>query len=281
MSMTEIQGSQSVAASATRSFDPTGWAAIEADDRGLRSWLPEVNVGSAERLVSITAGAILTGLGISRRDLSGMLIAGVGGGLLFRGATGHCLAYEALGIDTSRESVGRRPAPGNGFNVAESFLIGKSSEELYELWRNFENLPHIMSHLESVRVIDERRSHWVATAPRIAGGTVEWDAEITADEPNRRIAWQSLPGADVDHWGSVEFVKAPGDRGTKVRIEMEYRPPAGQLGRLVAKIFGDAPEQQIREDLRRFKRVLETGEAPTTDGQPRGSCMGMLGRMMS
>jgi uncharacterized membrane protein len=278
MSMTAIQGSQSVAASATPEVRPLGWTAIEGDVAGPRRLAPHVNVGATERLISLAAGAILTGLGVSRRDLRGVLIAGVGGGLLFRGATGHCMAYEALGIDTTHDQTKLR---GNGFRVTESFLIGKSPEELYKLWRNFENLPHIMTHLELVRVLDKRRSHWVATAPRIAGGTVEWDAEITADEPNRRIAWQSLPESAVDNWGSVEFVKAPGDRGTKVRVEMEYQPPAGQLGRLVAKLFGQAPEQQIREDLRRFKRVLETGEVPTTDGQPRGRCVGILGRLMN
>src|SRR5207249_522508 len=146
--------------------------------------------------------------------------------------------------------------------------------ELYEYWRKLENLPSIMSHLKEVRAIDEKRSHWIAKAPSLAGGSVEWDAEIINDEPNALIAWRSLPGADVDNAGSVRFVPAPGDRGTEVKVVIDYIPPAGKVGSWVAKLFGEEPQQQIMEDLRKFKRVMETGEFATTKGQPRGSCDG-------
>jgi uncharacterized membrane protein len=226
------------------------------------------NVGQTERIVSLAAGSILALLGVGRRDALGLLIGGVGGGLLYRGATGHCHTYQALGIDTADgETRG-------GIEVSESFLIDKSPEELYAYWRNFENLPQIMSHLESVEVMQDGRSHWVASAPAIVGGKVEWDAEITADDPYSRIEWRSLPGSIVEHRGSVRFRRAPGDRGTAVRVEMEYSPPAGRLGHWVAKLFGEAPDQQIREDLRNFKRVMEVGEVLTTAGQPRGNCTG-------
>jgi uncharacterized membrane protein len=153
-------------------------------------------------------------------------------------------------------------------------LIDKPIEELYSYWRNFENLPQIMTHLESVRVMEDGRSHWVATAPAIVGGRVEWGAEIISEQPYSRIAWRSLPDSIVQHSGSVQFVKAPGDRGTMVRVVLDYLPPAGRLGHWVAKMFGEAPDQQIREDLRNFKRQMELGEILSTSGQPRGSCLG-------
>src|SRR3954453_7916908 len=131
-----------------------------------------------------------------------------------------------------------------------------------------------MSLLESFRKIDDRRSHWVAKAPPLYGHSVEWDAETTADEPNSRIVWTSLPGGDVQHRGSVKFVRALGDRGTNVKVDLHYEPPAGQVGRWLAKLFGEEPEQQIHDDLRKFKRIMEIGEVPTIIGQPHGTCLG-------
>lgn len=233
------------------------------------------NVSDGERIVSASTGAILILGGLRRRDLPGLLIAGVGSALAFRGATGHCHTYEALDIDTAHgRARGNRTSQDLDTHISLSMLINKSPEELYAYWRNFENLPNIMTHLKSVRVLGGGRSHWVAQAPRIAGGQVEWDAEITADEPNSRIAWRALPGGDVEHRGSVTFEKAPGDRGTKVRVVLEYHPPAGQIGRWVAKIFGEEPEQQIHDDLLNFKRMMEVGEVLTIIGQPHGTCTG-------
>jgi uncharacterized membrane protein len=233
----------------------------------------DINVGDTERKVSLASGAILALFGLARRDLPGLLVATIGGGLLYRGASGHCHTYELLGIDTADEETKQRAA--HGFRVIHSTNINKSPEELYSYWRKLDSLPNIMTHLESVEVQDDRHSHWVASAPNIIGGTVEWDAEITEDSPNERIAWQSLPDSDVASRGAVEFRKLPGDRGTAVRIEMEYLPPAGTVGKWIAELFGEAPDQQIREDLRTFKRVMEVGEAITTEGQPHGKCMGL------
>jgi uncharacterized membrane protein len=234
----------------------------------------QVNVGSSERLVSLASGAILLLNGLGRRDLLGLLIAGVGGAMVHRGATGYCHMYNAMGYDTAHQEATPELFEREGTHIAESYLIGRSREELYGQWRNFENLPRIMTHLKSVRVLDDRRSHWVAKAPSIAGGQVEWDAEITADEPNTRIAWRSLPGADIHNRGSVEFADAPGDRGTLVRVTLDYLPPAGTAGRYLAKLFGEEPESQIKDDLRNFKRLMETGDVVTVVGQPRGTCMG-------
>lgn len=236
------------------------------------------NVGQGERLASLASGAILALQGAARRDWTGAGIAAIGGALLYRGATGRCAVYQSLGVNTAKADGRTKPSAPSGVHIVESFLINKSPEELYGYWRNFENFPHFMSHLESVRKLDDTRSHWVAKAPKIYGGKVEWDAEITADEPNSRIAWRALPGSDVEHRGSVRFQRALGDRGTNVRVELEYSPPGGQVGRWVAKLFGEEPEIQIRDDLRKVKRLLETGELPNVEGQPRGACAG-LGRL--
>jgi uncharacterized membrane protein len=143
-------------------------------------------------------------------------------------------------------------------------IINRSPEEVYGFWRRLENLPRFMRHLESVQETGTGRSHWVAKAP--AGSSVEWDAEITEDRPNELIAWRSLEGADVDNSGSVRFEPATGGRGTVVHVEMEYNPPGGVLGALVAKLFGEEPGQQAQESLRTLKQVMETGEIIVSDG---------------
>ncbi|WP_422740012.1 SRPBCC family protein [Micromonospora sp. WMMD729] len=146
--------------------------------------------------------------------------------------------------------------------------VNRSPAEAYRFWRDMENLPRFMAHLESVRADDLRISHWVARGP--AGRRVEWDAEIIDDQPNRSITWRSLPGSRVANAGRVAFVPAPGDRGTEVWVQLRYAPPAGALGRAVAKLFGEEPEQQVRDDLRRFKQVLEAGEVVRSEGSPNG-----------
>lgn len=247
-------------------FHRSGWQGEQASK-------PPVNVGDTERAISVAAGAIAVLMGLSRRSVPGLVCAGVGGAMIYRGVTGHCHAYSALGVDTSKdESTDPSERLEDGIEVATAFLIDKPTEELYRYWRNFSNLPAIMTHLESVQVQDDRKSHWVAKAPAIAGGKIEWDAEITRDEPNSVIAWQSLAGSQVDTAGEIRFEKGMGDRGTEVHVHMKYRPPAGKVGHWVAKIFGEAPTHTIREDLRNFKRIMEIGEVPTIQGQPRGTC---------
>src|SRR3954469_17946728 len=232
-----------------------------------------VNVGNQERLISAGAGVFLTLYGLKRLRLSNLVLVGLGAVLLKRAATGQCDVYKALGFNTA-DTEGAEPRAyfERGIHVEESFTIMKSPEELYTFWHKFENLPQFMMHLNSVKTIDAKRSHWVAQGP--AGMNVEWDAEIINDEPNRTIAWRSLGGADVDNAGSVTFRPAAGDRGTEVSVTLDYIPPMGKAGSLVAKLFGRDADQMIREDLRNFKRLMETGEIPTTQGQPRGTCDG-------
>lgn len=152
--------------------------------------------------------------------------------------------------------------------VEKTVTIAKPAAELYSFWRRLENLPHFTRHLQDVTVISDSRSHWVTKGP--LGGTVEWDAEIIDDRPNELIAWKSVPGADVDNAGSVQFKPAPGNRGTEVKVVTAYNPPAGAIGDLLAKLFGESPKQQIGDDLARFKMLMEAGEIATNDGQPSG-----------
>jgi uncharacterized membrane protein len=210
----------------------------------------------AERWASGALGGTLVYFGIRRRTIPGLIAAGLGAALLRRAYTGYCPTYAALGVDTAHR---RRAEPHeffeHGVHVEQAVTISKSPEELFTFWHRFENLPRFMRHLEAVRGIDEKRSHWVARGP--AGKSVEWDAEIINEEPNLLIAWRSLEGADVDNAGSVRFVPRPRGRGTEVRVVIEYIPPAGMLGKVVAQLFGEEPSQQVKEDLRRFKQLME------------------------
>lgn len=157
-----------------------------------------------------------------------------------------------------------RRSGGQGIEVTKAITVNRTPQELYTYWRDFSRLPRFMRHLEAVEVTSERTSHWTAAAP--AGATVTWDAEITQDDPGRLIAWRSLPGASVDNEGQVRFASAPGNRGSEVRVEMRYSPPAGKAGAIVAKLFGEAPDQQVQDDLRHFKQIMETGEITKSAG---------------
>jgi len=163
-----------------------------------------------------------------------------------------------------------RPGPGiipmpqaQAIFVQKSITIRRPAHELYQFWRNFENLPQLMRHLENVEVKEDGTSHWTAKAP--AGMHVSWDAEIVEDQPDQMISWRSLSGATIQNSGWVRFVPAPGDRGTEVHVELQYNPPGGQLGALIAKLFGEEPAQQIYDDLRRFKQLMETGNITQSD----------------
>lgn len=178
-------------------------------------------------------------------------------------ATANVLAVTALDVICAQQLSSKRSAKTGG-TVRKSLIINRVPEELYQFWRNFENLPQFMPYLESVQVTGEGRSHWVAKAP--AGTSVEWDAEITEDRPNELISWRSLEGADVENSGTVHFEPAPGNRGTVVKVDINYNPPAGAIGAAIAKLMGDDPGAQALESLRCFKQLMETGEIIISDG---------------
>jgi uncharacterized membrane protein len=234
--------------------------------------IAEQNVAEVERWASALGGAALAAYGLKQvreeRPVAGAMIAASAGVLIYRGASGHCPMYAATGINTADTDTRTALSGARGVRVEDAVTINRSPEELYDCWRDFEQLPTFMNHLVSVTPIDRRRSHWVAKAP--AGRTVEWVAEIVNEIPNELIGWRTLENADVVSAGSVRFRALDSGSGTEVRVRLQYDPPAGKFGSAVAWLLGNEPSQQIREDLRRFKQLLETGEVPTTKGQPRG-----------
>ena len=174
-------------------------------------------------------------------------------------ATANVLAVTALDVICAMQlSNGNQ-----GIQAKASCIVNSPPEEVYNFWRNFENLPRFMRHLESVEDLGDGRSHWTAKGP--AGMTVEWDATIIADVPGEVITWRSLENSDVDHAGAVRLERATGGRGTIVKVNFQYNPIGGVIGAGVAKLFGEEPEQQLDDDLRRFKQVLEVGEVVVSD----------------
>jgi uncharacterized membrane protein len=202
---------------------------------------------------ALGAGSALAILGLSRRSRAGLALA-AGGGLL---------AY-----------AGSRAASRQGQLIASSTMqINCSPQEVYGFWRNFENLPLFMRHLDSVSTLGDGLSRWVAAGP--LGSRVHWDAEIVAERENELISWRSVPGSDVEVDGYVEFRKAPGNRGTFLSANVIYNPPAGKIGGTIAKLLGKDPAFLMRQDLRRLKALIEAGEIPTVEGQSHGPRSGV------
>lgn len=234
---------------------------ITTSDRrmGSRYQSSDVNVGTGERILSGLAGVALVGVSLKRRRLRGLLLP-MGTSLIARAISGRCAVNRALGRNSARHNGGAVSSVasinrGQGIKVEESIVIDRTPDELYAYWRNFENLPRFMGHLESVTVLDDRRSHWVAKGP--AGTEIEWDAEIHNEIENQLIAWRSLPGSEIGNAGSVHFKPIAEGRSTEVRVVLSYEPPAGRLGAAVARLFGEEPSQQVAEDLERFREAME------------------------
>lgn len=234
------------------------------------------NVGAGERKLSLIGAGVLLVLGLLWGGGGLLLLLLLSGALLYRGLTGYCPLYARLGIgsapqarDQARETgpLGLTMPKPTELHLESAITIDRPAEELYNYWRRQENLPNFMLYIESVKEFDPNHSHWVARLPR--EHRLEWDSEITADQPGERIAWRSLPGSDIDQQGEVRFQPAPGQRGVEVRLKLDMVPGGGLLGK-AAHFFKDIPEQKLHEDLRRFKQLMETGELATTEGQPKG-----------
>ncbi|HVH87572.1 MAG TPA: SRPBCC family protein [Terriglobales bacterium] len=219
-------------------------------DSNLQPWNSRDHASSFDilRWGSVIGGAALALFGLTRRSKPGFALAAAGGLLAYRGAT----------IDSADHE----------WYVESSFAINCSPEQAFRFWRNFENLPRFMRHLESVKVMDECHSEWCATG--LMGKPICWRAEIVDEKENEWIVWRSLEGADIDCRGSVHFRRAVGDRGTIVTAAMQCRPPAGAVGKAVAIFSAKDPEFMVREDLRRFKALMEAGEIPNIEGQTHG-----------
>jgi len=218
------------------------------------------NMSEGERWLSIAAGVGLATYALTRRrGVARWTLTGFGALLVRRGASAHCETYELFGINTAGTGQDTRRALGGsgGILVDERVTINQPIELLYRFWRNLENLPRFMRHLQLVERITDTLSRWHAYGP--AGTTVEWSAEIINEVPNQVIGWQSIEGSDVVSAGSVNFDSAGAGLGTHVRVRLQYSPPGGKVGAAIVRLLGQDPATEIREDLQRFKQMVEQG----------------------
>lgn len=230
------------------------------------------NVGRVDRLLSAINGSLFIAYGLSRRSATGILLALLGGGLIYRAVTGRSNLYRMLDISTLNESPRTLASlPGAaGVKISRAVTIERSPEDLYRFWRDLEMAPLYMPNMMSVQVMGPRTSHW--TAKTSTGSSLEWDSEITQDITNQHISWRSI-GTDkplTGHTGLVRFELAGDNRGTVVTLEIDFRQFRGPLAITLGKVFGRLPEQQVYETLRNFKELMEAGEIATTRGQPAG-----------
>jgi uncharacterized membrane protein len=201
-------------------------------------------------------------MGLSRGGLPGLALTALGAGLLYRGATGHCPVNQQMGRNTARPDDAGLFGGRSGRSSTElhaTIAINREAGDLYTAWHDFTSLPRFMRYIKEIRPVGADRWHWVADLPM--AGSLEWDAIVTADEPNERIAWRSAEGSDIDTEGEVRFRRHPAGRGTDVEVHMSYRAPGGALGNAASKMMG-LSKKMLQEDLRHFKQIMETGEIP-------------------
>jgi uncharacterized membrane protein len=213
----------------------------------------DINISTTEQWLSLIGGGLLVLIGLGKKSLGGLAIAACGGSLLYRGATGHCDVYEKLGISTAHPA---HPA-NRSIHIEKQVIVNKPLHEIYSFCHKLENLSCVMPQIEDVQAIGDKISHGVLKSR--SGRQLEWAAEIINDVPDRVIAWQSLPGADLYTAGSISFRQLP--EGTEVRVVMNYLPPFGKLGQALSQTFGRSPGEELEADLRRFKEILESPSA--------------------
>jgi uncharacterized membrane protein len=211
---------------------------------------------------SLLAGAALAIYGLKRRTLSGIFLAGVGAGLLYRGAK------QAGMLDGGLKSLALQTMATKSVDIDKSVTIDRPVEEVYAFWRRLSNLPLFMPHVEHIEELDAHRSIWNVALP--SGVSLEWEARILEDRENQSIVWRSMEGADIYNEGFVTFTPTVDGKGTEVHARITYQPPAGAVGKKLAEFFNSIPSEVVKDDLRRFKAILETGEFPTIEGQPAG-----------
>jgi uncharacterized membrane protein len=223
-----------------------------------------------QRWVSGLGGAALLYYGLRQHNLSRWALAALGAGLLYQGASGNnLLDYVPAVNDLASELpmgekiASREPSQ---LRIRKSVTVNRPASDLYNYWRKLEDLPTFMSHVKSVQDLGNGQSHWVVNV--LSDIELEWDAQITVDRPDEMIAWETLPEATLQNRGYVKFI--PTSRGTEVSVSLEYDPPAAMGGKIAGRAVKFIAEQQIKEEIRNFKRLMETGEWPTTEGQPSG-----------
>jgi uncharacterized membrane protein len=217
-------------------------------DTVIRSRIVGVNVPRLERVASVVVGGALAALGLRRRSLGGIAVAGVGAALIARGVTGRCPTYRVRALR-------------KGIQVRRAVTIQATPQQVYEVWRDLENLPRFMQHVDSVTLEEGGISRWrVTEGPK----QLEWRAEIVEDTPGRRLRWRALPGGDIRHEGSIDLRQAPGDRGTIVEVKLHYFPPGGLLvASMLPGFFRKLTNVQIGQELARLQQLIETGELTT------------------
>jgi uncharacterized membrane protein len=234
-------------------FVPT----IGGQTTGRGDFVSGVNVNDGERVVSAVTGGALLLYGLVRGAATGWALAAVGAALAWRGLSGQSYVYRWFGIE--RAAGATATIEGNlGVKAERSIVVAAPPERIYGVWRNLENLPRFMSHLDRVEVLDRARSRWFVKAP--AGITISWEAEIINEIPNQLIAWRSIGPSVVRHAGSVHFDRAPDGRSTSVRVSLQYDPPGGEFGHAVLRLIGENADEQIQRDLIDLKRAVEAGE---------------------
>ncbi|MDQ1473274.1 MAG: hypothetical protein QOJ99_4754 [Bryobacterales bacterium] len=216
------------------------------------------NIGTAERWISLALGTEFLYRSLKKRNTSALPAAIIGSGLVYRGLMNYCPLYSALGIDRSSRL--------HGPDAAVTIIVAKPPAELYRFWRDVQNAPLFMSHVSAVHVLDQTHSEWTMTLP--GGHSFQWTAEITADEPDSGFEWRSAKGSPFSVNGNVRFKKAHGCRGTQVIASIRFSRSGG--GSLLGKLATPLAKYSVRNDLARFKSLMEAGEIPTTEGQPSG-----------
>jgi uncharacterized membrane protein len=228
------------------------------------------NVGDMERWLSVLGGSALAAYGLDRRDAKGVVLALLGASMIRRGSTGHCMLYEMTGLTTADSKGLSLPHNGESrpsaalqasraVKVEHTVVVNRPRSEVYAFWRDFRNLPRFMELVESVESTGPEEARWRARGP--GGSSIEWTAKLINDVQDSIIAWKSIGSPDIANAGSVNFRDVEGG-GTEVRLVFEWQPPAGRVGSTVARILGQDPDLRAREDLRRFKLLMEN-EAPT------------------
>lgn len=217
----------------------------------------QLSLGDLEDWLALGSGALLLVAGASRKSFAGAALTACSLPLIYRGVTGHWPAA----LNGYMQPGSLKNALGDGrIRVRESIRLEHALPDVFRYWRQLENLPRFMGHLLKVSETGKGTSHWVAAGP--AGLSIEWDAKIVNEVVNKVIAWQSLPDSDIVTAGSVNFETMRGGRETRVDVNLQYTPPAGKAGAALASLFGRNPSQTVREDLRRFKQLIEAGEVP-------------------
>ncbi len=207
-----------------------------------------INVGNRERIASVALGFFFLTRGIKKISL---FKSALGGYLIYRGASGHCPVY-------SQVQRTKYTSKAESVNIQTTFIVNKPKDEVFDFWRNLENLPRFMKHLKSVKELDDKKSHWEVNIPGNIT-SVGWDAEIVKEEEDTLIAWKSLPGATIDNAGKVSFRDALGHEGTELTVVITYKPPAGYVGSALAWLFQPLFKSSIEKDILSFKQYIEIG----------------------